>query len=368
MTRVLHATRGPDLSERTGSGGLERVLDGLVQAQRAAGHCVEIASVSASILEEATALAQVRDWVRLSALGNKLIGQGEYDLLHCHDWYAAPIAEAFRERGMRPCVLTSHLPLRRGFTYWDSSVSWDAKTALESRLFDLASLVVAPSKFVAKFLQSEYGTPQSRLSIIGHGVDLNDFVISNINDNAREHQVLLAVGRLTEQKGFELAIRAFHHLANELPTLRLIIIGNGQRRGSLLRLADYLGISTKVVIAPAVPTAHLCQIFGQVDLVLMPSLFEPFGLVALESLACGTPVLAIAPTGASDFLLDGEVVDTTSPRRLATEISRRLIETRSGDCDRKALRERAAQHTWHLSAMKYERLYQKLINSGSIDV
>ena len=87
----------------------------------------------------------------------------------------------------------------------------------------------------------------------------------------------------------------------------------------LRRLADRLDLTESVYFRPTVDTAALVEIYASADLLVMPSLFEPFGLVALEALACGCPVLALRPTGAC-FLQESELADSPSPSRLAAVI------------------------------------------------
>lgn len=359
--RVLHVTRGRGLAAQTGAGGLERALEGLVAAQRGVGLDVETIEVPAEFLEAVSGHVLVGAWDQVAEHGERLLGGRTCDVMHCHDWYAAPLLEAFARRGSRAGVVSSHLPLRRGFTYRDSSVAWEAKALLEARVFDLAAIIVVPSRLMATFLRQEYGVSQDRVVLIGHGVDAFQFSMLDEYLPQLDKHELLAVGRLTEQKGFELAVRALPFLLADWPTLHLTIVGDGERRDVIHRLIGNLGVSRWVDVRPAVSTETLAGLYRRAALLLMPSLFEPFGLVALEALASGCPVLASATVGVSDILEPEELERSPSPRQLAAAISRRLAAVTTPDYDRARLRARSLNHSWCNAADALSALYTNVI-------
>ena len=163
--RVLHVSRSRESAASTGLGGLERFLEGLVAAQKAEGLDVNVLEVPSDALEEAGDLAVHGSWERVSEIGQALLAGFEFEILHCHDWYAAPLAEASMRTGRRSIIATAHLPLRRGFTYRDTGCTWQAKEMLEGRLFELARTVVAPSLYLSQFIAQEYGLVANRLDL-----------------------------------------------------------------------------------------------------------------------------------------------------------------------------------------------------------
>lgn len=356
LGRILHVTREAVLTG-PGAGGLERALEGLSAAQSEAGYDVAVLPVPARQLEAAGERALNGDWEAVAEIGETLLENHEPAILHCHDWYGAPVLEAFIRRGRRAAVITSHLPLRRGFTYRDSGASWTAKNLLETRAFDLSGAIVCPSWHIVEFLAGEYGVSADRLHRIGHGVDPGRFAHA-AEPSAQEGDVkLLAVGRLTEQKGFELLLRALPPLRRARPSLKLEIVGEGEREGTLRRLVGQMGLEDCVELRPSVDTKTLAGLYSRATLMIMPSLFEPFGLVALEALACGCPVLALAPSGAEEFLLAEELAPSPSPSRLALAIERRLEEVTSSGFSREDLRARALCHGWAEAARGLGRVY-----------
>ncbi len=213
---------------------------------------------------------------------------------------------------------------------------------------------------MAHFLADEYGLSPQRITVVPHGVDCAAFhpLVEHVG-NDTDH--LLAVGRLTEQKGFELLIRSLPSVIATRPTTRLTIVGDGGRRESLEQLVVDLGLSNVVTLSGVKTKAQLPRYFSQAALLVIPSQFEPFGLVGLEAMACGCPVIAIAPTGASEYLEPCELTTNYSPSELGSTLSNQLgiVQKRTGLRD--AVRARAERRTWEKAADAYRRLYLELM-------
>jgi glycosyltransferase involved in cell wall biosynthesis len=167
----------------------------------------------------------------------------------------------------------------------------------------------------------------------------------------------LAVGRITEQKSFELLIRAFPLVFATEPRARLTIVGEGARRNSLDQLISNLNLTEVVTVLDARPKHELAAIFSHSTLLIIPSQFEPFGLVGLEAMACGCPVLAIAPTGASEYLEKEELINSYSIASLAEAICRRIQALIEQEDSRSLVRLRAKEWTWERAALAYQELY-----------
>jgi glycosyltransferase involved in cell wall biosynthesis len=334
--RVLHVTRQSDSSLRPQRpvGGLERAVCELARAQNSIG-------LDASIV-----------------CGDASDAALEADVIHAHDWYGEPFVRRAFRGGFRAIVATSHLPIRRGFTYRDTSHSWTEKLHMEAQLLDVALAIVAPSPFVAGFLEAEYGIDAGRIHVIPHGVDAVAFTPPRDNHQERSGVHLLVVGRVTAQKGVELLIRAIPHVARHAPGLRVTIVGDGDRVPACKALAQRLGVSNRTTFRPAVPSAELPSLYAGASLLIVPSLFEPFGLCGLEALACGCPVLALRPTGAV-YLQPEELADSCSPSRMAHAILARLEATSA--CERARWRMRALAWPWRKSAAATNELYQRVL-------
>lgn len=359
--RVIHVTAFKQFDAKSGLafGGLQRVLHELIPAQRRLGLDVDAVDMTQDALADVDDAVSRRDWATLGGVGHRVLGKASADVFHFHDWYGAAALEHLYRQGHRALVVTSHLPLRRGFTYRDSGVSWQNKSVLEDRCLRAARIITAPSNYTRLFLADEYGVSSDRLKIIPHGVDSTIFCIDP--SCRHEDRQLLAVGRMTEQKGFELLVRAMPFVLAAHPGIRLSIIGDGARRDCLQRLIADRDLADKIRILDARSKEELVSHFANATLLVMPSQFEPFGLVGLEAMACGCPVLAVEPTGASEYLEPQELTTAYSPHRLGEAVNRRLDELRQYGASRETIRCRAKDWTWENAARRYQKVYSECL-------
>ena len=137
--------------------------------------------------------------------------------------------------------------------------------------------------------------------VIHWGVDTDMFTPENpVNNELRNRFgcsengiLLLAVGRLAARKGYGSLLKAFSLVNSELPDSRLVIVGRGHLRRRLLKQAHKLGISSSVYIESSMSFSELASLFRNADLTIYPSYYEGQGLIPLESMSSGTPVVTV---------------------------------------------------------------------------
>ena len=232
---------------------------------------------------------------------------------------------------------------------------------LESRCFNALKYVTAPSEYVKSFLIEEYGLSASRIAVVPHGVNIDDFTFIESLQTESDHVQLLAVGRVTDQKGFELLVRAMPKILACAPRTTLTVVGDGGGKSSLLNLVAALNLENHVEIKNSVDKSVLATAYAKATMLIIPSQFEPFGLVGLEAMACGCPVLAIAPTGASEYLEITELTPNYQISGLAAAVLNRLKELRCSSDPRQDARRRAEKFTWEKAANAYTDLYKKVM-------
>lgn len=341
-------------------GGLGRFLEEIVVPMRAMEIDVMTIDVNQATLVAATQAAIDKEWDKLADIGHKVIGNIQADIYHLHDWYGAVVLDHLFQTGTRSIVATSHLPLRRGFTYRDSGLSWHSKSVLESRCFNAVKYVTAPSEYVKGFLVEEYGLAANRIPVIPHGVNTSNFAFDELLQADSRLVRLLAVGRITDQKGFELLVRAMPTILGNEPTATLTIVGDGGAKPALVNLISDLRLGSYVEVKPSMEKNALAVEYSGATLLVVPSQFEPFGLVGLEAMACGCPVLAIAPTGAAEYLESSELTPNYQIAELGHAIVHRLQELRRSANPRHDVSVRAEKFTWEKAAASYASLYKKL--------
>jgi glycosyltransferase involved in cell wall biosynthesis len=215
--------------------------------------------------------------------------------------------------------------------------------------------------------------PRARISVVPCGVDLKQFTPDGPRlDKGQPHR-LVAVGRLVPRKGFVTAIAAMR----ALPDTELIIAG-GPRQDVLAsdpeaaRLLDYaerMGVADRVRMVGQVSRDTMPALLRSADLVLCTPWYEPFGIVPLEAMACGIPVVATAVGGLTDTIVDGITGALVPPRRpkvLADKLRGLLAARATREALGAAARDRAcARYSWDRVAADSVRVYQR---AGTTDV
>ncbi|WP_445175577.1 glycosyltransferase family 4 protein [Microcoleus sp.] len=171
-------------------------------------------------------------------------------------------------------------------------------------------------------------------------------------------KILMTVARLRSSdiyKGVDVTIQALPQIAKTFPSVKYLVIGRGDDRSRLAKLADDLGVTERVIFAGFVPTENLAAHYQVADAYVMPSQ-EGFGIVYLEALACGVPVLAGDADGSADPLQDGKL-GWQVPHRDSAAVAVACVEMLRGEdkrCDRHWLREQT------LARFSFESLCQSL--------
>ncbi len=227
--------------------------------------------------------------------------------------------------------------------------------------------VIVLSTFSARQLDSIHGVPASRVSLIPGGVDLKQFAPVPDRRAAREalglspqRPLLFTVRRLVPRMGLD----GLLHALAKLPGVRLVIGGSGWLQPRLKEAAVALGVADRVHFPGFIPDTELPRYYQAADLVVLPSVaLEGFGLITLEALACGTPVVATPAGGAADVLapLDPTwLAADTTPEVLARTISAVLDRLRTDPAVSERCRAHAAEYAWEHIVGRYEALYQSL--------
>ncbi|KLO22050.1 glycosyl transferase family 1 [Marinitoga sp. 1197] len=167
--------------------------------------------------------------------------------------------------------------------------------------------VISPTKNIKDLLVS-YGVPDDHIIVIPTGIDtkkFNEEVKWNIREEfgiLPEEKILLFVGRLGPEKNIDFLIRVFHKVFHEERNIRFVIIGDGIERNKLEELVIDLDLHENVIFAGGQPREKVLDAYKQAELFIFASYTETQGLVVLESMAAGTPVVALGKMGVYDLL------------------------------------------------------------------
>ena len=171
------------------------------------------------------------------------------------------------------------------------------------------------------------GIPGNKIEVISNGVDLDLFHPNTEGQSIRDRygvkdHLILAVGSLRRLKGIQYPIRAIPDIIDDLGSVMLLVVGDGPYKSTLLSIVEELGIGRAVEFAGHVSNEELPPFYAAADLVVVPSLDEAFGVVALEAMAAGKPVVASRVGGLVEVLGEesGMLVPPADPRALGSAI------------------------------------------------
>ena len=242
-----------------------------------------------------------------------------FDVIHAHDWLVAPTAITLKEHLGVPLTATIHATEAGRHQGWLPGDQNRSIHSMETWLSREASRVVVCSRYMKQEVVALFGVPAAKIQVIPNGVDVPRWR-SRAADVAAARARLADggpligfAGRLVHEKGVQHLISALPELRGRHAGLRAVIVGDGPHRGELEAAARHLGVADAVEFTGFVGD-RLASTIACTDAMVVPSLYEPFGMVALESAAAGAP-LAVAATGGLAEIVRPGVTGMTFPAR-----------------------------------------------------
>jgi len=208
-----------------------------------------------------------------------------------------------------------------------------------------------------------YGVSRNKLHVIYEGVDLE--YIDSINSDKKSRLLILYVGRLVAHKCIEDLLDSFKIVQKKIQLARLMIVGTGPRRQELEAYSSQLGIEECIQFTGYVSDKKKYQLMKQADVLVLPSVMEGFGLVLIEAMACGTPVIAVDLGGPKEVVSDNKTGFLVSPRQPKEIAEMILIILRNHELRQvmsKDARLRVEDFfTWEKTSERIESLYYKVV-------
>jgi D-inositol-3-phosphate glycosyltransferase len=302
---------------------------------------------------------------------------GRYDVIHSHYWLSGQVGWLAKERWGVPLVHTMHTmaKVKNLLLAADDRPEPQARVVGEQQVVEIADRLVANTDDEARELIELYGAPAERVAVVNPGVNLTVFRPGSQGAARRrlglphDAHVLLFVGRIQPLKAPDVLLRAASRMLIDDPSLRgrLVVAcvggpsGNGLANPAVLtELAVELGISDVVRLVRPAAQQRLADWYRAADVTVIPSYSESFGLVALESQACGTPVAAAAVGGLRTAVRDGVsgvLVDGHDADDWARTLRRFVTEPGWRDGLSAGARAHAAAFGWQATASRLQEVY-----------
>jgi D-inositol-3-phosphate glycosyltransferase len=312
-----------------------------------------------------------------------------YDLIHAHYWLSASVARSLATRWSVPRIQMFHTLglVKREVMDEDVDGESDVRITIERQAVRESAALVAASEIELAELRDLYDADPAKVHIIPCGVDPTLFRPMRQAD-ARERlgrdqceRIVLFVGRIEQIKGIDVLLRAFGLLFFRRPDLRrdvcLLVVGGAldpqddasesDKIHELRRLVHEHRMEANVNFVGSLDQETLALYYAAADLCAVPSLTESFGLVALEAMACGTPVVGTRVGGLQTIIEDGEsglLVPAGDYQALAEAIANVLTDHRLRTHLAHGARDRAEHFTWQNVGEKIAALYDSVLASS----
>ncbi len=315
-----------------------------------------------------------------SKINNDLIPNENkcFDVLSVHDWLSSMAGLMLKKSTGLPMVFHIH-STEKGRSLGDGS---RIISELERKAADAADRIVTVSWAMRDELIS-YGFPSDKISVVWNGVDPIKYSPERVPAEAcqqirqkygiqPDEKMVLFLGRLTGVKGVDRLLNAIPHVISKFPKTKFVILGKGEMEGELVRLADALRIRKNVIFNFAmVPEEERIAHYAACDLAVFPSLYEPFGIVALEAMALKKPVVVGARgiSGLREIVVSsgptqcGYHVNPYDPQDIAWALNLILGDERHAKTLGENARARVlAEFTWNKVADRIIEIYAKAAN------
>lgn len=279
----------------------------------------------------------------------------EHDIIHAHDWLTYPAAIEAKRISGKPFVAHIHA------TEIDRSGENPHPVifAIEKLAFETADKIIAVSEYTKRKIVHHYKIPGNKISVV-HNAVTKEFKKVQTEHFSPDKKKVLFLGRITMQKGPEYFLYAAKKVLELEPETLFIMAGDGDMMGRMIHLAIDLGIHQNVLFTGFLRGTDIDRAFQSANLFVIPSVSEPFGIVALESIKNGTPVLISKQSGASEVIPNMLKVDFWDVDEMANKMIAALRYEPMTD-DLKYLSRRDLEKlSWEKQGKKIKDIYQEM--------
>jgi starch synthase len=310
------------------------------------------------------------------------------DLVHCHTWYSHFGGILAKKNYGLPLVITVHsLEPLRPWKREQLAGGYDFSLWVEKTALKLADAIIAVSDATKHDIEGLFNVDPARVHVIHNGIDLNQYYKVDSTGALKRYNIdpatpyLLFVGRITRQKGFQHLVRAIQFMDRDFQIVLCAAAPDTPQLADEMRIAVQRAEAQRpgiIWIHEMVDQQAVCELYSHAAVFVCPSIYEPFGIINLEAMACETAVVASSVGGIKEVVVDGETgflvplermnespFDAIDPEKFARDLAQRVnhlmrnreLRERFGKAGRKRVEE---NFSWAAIAEKTKKLYETL--------
>lgn len=368
-------------------GGIATHVEGLTKALAAGGHEVVVLSLHHPDVDDDTTIDGVRvlrarvdlPWLpddhlvtRMASVNHQLVQLAARldgwrpDVVHAHDWLVAWAGDTLRAVLGVPLVATMHAT-ERGRHGGHLPVGTPAEiNSIEWWLTYQAREVIACSRFMVREVVDSFELPQEKVHLVPNGISMASWRLDLDRRPDPDAPLVMAWGRVQYEKGFQTLAEAIGSLRTQIPGIHAVIAGRGSYLADLQARIDIDGVGDIVTLAGFVPQDELHVLLARASCVVIPSLYEPFGIVALEGMSSGVPTVVARTGGLAEIVAGTDAALMFEPGN-ADDLALRISQVIGQPAAAAAMSTRAAdlmmsRYTWQAIALATAAVYERALH------
>ncbi|MCS7201885.1 MAG: glycosyltransferase family 4 protein [Dictyoglomus sp.] len=309
--------------------------------------------------------------------GIELFKQNLFDIIHVHDWLSAFAGYVLKHSFKKPLVATIHAT-EYGRNQGIYTKEQSFIHSVEWWLTYEAWRVIVCSSFMKEEITNLFNLPEDKIDVIPNGVNIENLKTNLDLKDVRKNfalpseKIVLYIGRMYYQKGPEYLLRSAPLVLSQYPNVKFIFVGTGDLLNPLKEEANNLGLQNKVVFTGFIDDSLRNALLNIADICVFPSIYEPFGIVALEAMALSKPVIASNIGGFKEIIDSGQDGLLFTPRDIY-DLGQKILfllkdENFANTIGKKAREKVESMYTWDKISEKtlkvYERVYKEYLSSN----
>lgn len=293
------------------------------------------------------------------ALVSEIIAKkNSFDIIHAHDWLAYPAGIAAKKITGKPLVIHVHAT---EFDRSGGNVN-PGVYGIEREGMEIADKIIAVSNYTRNIIVEKYNIPPEKVTTVYNAVEPQTKNEKIKLKKGVNEKVVTFLGRITMQKGPEYFIEAANLVLKKMNNVRFVMAGSGDLMDEMITRIAELGITDKFHFTGFLQGDDVYQMFGMTDVFVMPSVSEPFGIVPLEAMQSGVPVIISNQSGVSEILENAIKIDFWDTHALSDAIYGLLNYSSLAQHFKEEGKIEVSNLKWRSSAEHVKKVYDSTLN------